>query len=57
MKRKRNYCIYAETAKQTKELAGIKCAENPTLSIWRTQLGIERKLEIESIKQFIDRRW
>lgn len=34
-------------------LAGIRCNENPSLTVWKSQLGMERKLEIVSMEQFV----
>jgi len=35
------------------KLAGIECKENPSLIAWKTQLAIERQIEILTVEQFI----
>ncbi len=35
------------------KVAGITCKENPSMIAWKTQLGIERKIEILSVDQFL----
>lgn len=35
------------------KLAGIRCKENPIMIAWKTQLAIERKIQINSVDQFI----